>query len=252
MINRLNSKWVWRCIFWLITAVLAVNLGRLAYQGWVPRKVQAASGRPYTVLRTESGFDKRGTLRYTNNYVEALRADGSNMWSATTSLVQQRTINFANGDQVLTNELIRKMSTYPKNFAAVPVRRDPEASCLSESAIKTGWIADGTETIGGYRAARQVLKASNRTLIAWHALDVGCALLQQRLEHQDGITVQNLASLILGEPSPALFNVSPDFQEVPPSGLYEPLCKGGSCKSLPEPVKQRLDDNYYQVRSKAP
>ncbi len=86
-------------------------------------------------------------------------------------------------------------------------------------------------------------------MMAWHALDAGCALVQVRAEHDTGVTVQNLTSLVQGEPDQALFQVSGTFQEVPPSGLFVPICSGGdSCKSLPDEVKQRLDQNYYAAR----
>jgi hypothetical protein len=247
-----DSKLVWRVLFWSAVAVLSVNFGKLAYQGLTPHKVRAASGDPYTVLRTESGFDKAGTLRYTNQYIEAVRADGSNMWKATTSLVQQRRIYFANGEKVLTNELLGKKSTYPKQFASIPARR-PEASCLSPSDLKVGWVLDGTDSVGGYRTARVMFKGSKRIMTAWHALDAGCALLQLRLEHEDGLTVQNLSSLVFGEPDPTLFQVPANFQETPPSGLYPPICSGGgSCTSLPEAVMQRRDNNYHALRAATP
>lgn len=252
VLNRVDFKRFWRFVFWCIAVVLALNLGWLVYRGVRPPKAQAASGRSYTVLRTEKGFDKEGSLRYTNQYVEAQRADGSNMWSATTSLVQQRRITFANGDQILTNELLHKQSTYPKKYSAVPTRRDPEAYCSTSSDVQTGWVIDGTDSVGGYRAVRLALVTPKRTMKAWHALDAGCALLQQRLEHEDGVTEQNLTSLVLGEPDRTLFQVPTGIQEVPPSGLYEPVCYGGKCSSIPDSVKQRLDNKYYEIRAKTP
>ena len=86
----------------------------------------------------------------------------------------------------------------------------------------------------------------------WYALDVGCAMLQLRFEHEDGLTVQNLASLVDGEPDPALFQLPADFQEVTPSGLYEPICSpSGKCTSPSQSYLQRLDDDYRALRAKA-
>ena len=102
------SKRIWwpvsAILFWLLT----LNLGRLVYLRLDNVTVKAASGQPYTVIRTEAGYDKVGNLVYTNEYIEALRRDGSTMRKHTTSVVQQRTLVFANGDEIKSNEVIRK------------------------------------------------------------------------------------------------------------------------------------------------
>src|SRR5271165_4383520 len=110
--GRRNPK----LLVWLAIAILALNAGRLMYRGLRPTKVRAASPVAYTVLRTEHVFDPAGALRSTNHYVEAVRSDGSKMWRGTTNSVQNRNIYFANGDFVLTSELIGKKSTFPKKF----------------------------------------------------------------------------------------------------------------------------------------
>ena len=246
--GRIDLKRVGKYFFWFALTALALNLGVSAYKILKPFKVRAASGAPYTVLRTETGFDKAGIPRYTNHYLEAIRTDGSTMKRVTTSVVQQRTIYFASGDEVLANELLGRKSTYPKRYSGVPLAREPQASCQNASDMKTGWVAHGVDVVGGYRTVRYVLPGPKRTLTAWYAPDAGCALLQLRLQHEDGVTVQNLTSIILGEP-----DVPDTLQEVPPSSLYEPICSGAAsstCSSVPESVKQRLDKNYYAVRVK--
>jgi hypothetical protein len=251
MLQTLNLKWVWRTVFWVAAAILLFNFGKQMYHGFV-LKSQAASGRPYTVVRTENGYDGAGALRYTIQYLEAQRSDGSTMWKAITPIVQQRRIQIANGDKILMNESLRRKSTYPNFFAATSMdSRDPETSCLMRGQKNNpGWAVDGTDTIGGYRAVRIVSQAGKRKLITWYAPDVGCAMVQLRLEHETGLTVQNLTSLVIGEPDPALFQVPSSFGEGPPSKLHEPICSpGGSCKSAPEQTLQRLDSNYYVART---
>jgi hypothetical protein len=241
-------------VFWTAAAVLAVNLGRLVYNGWRPLTARAASGRPYTVVRTENGYDKGGSLKYTIQYVEALRTDGSTMWRATTPIVQQRRIHIAYGDKILTNEPLARKSTYPKFFAqGAPLPREPTDSCLIASEKKIGWIVDGSDSIGGNRTVRLVYAGPKYTIKAWHALDAACALLQQSFEDDSGRTVQTLASLVLGEPNAGLFQVPATFQEVPPSRLHDPICTaGGSCTSPPEEIKQRMDNKYLAVRANTP
>ena len=141
------------------------------------------------MFRTEKAFDRTGTLRYTNHYVEARRGDGSIMSSASTAVVQQRKIDYANGDEVRMNELAEKKSTYPKKYAVVPGQRDPQASCSRADDAVAGWVPSGEERIGGYRTIRMVHAGGQRTMTAWYALDAGCALLQFRFEHETGVTV---------------------------------------------------------------
>ena len=83
----------------------------------------------------------------------------------------------------------------------------------------------------------------------WLALDADCAVVQQRFEHETGVSVQSLKSLIIAEPDSALFQVPLNFEEVPPSGLYVPVCgPSGRCSSVPDAVKQKLDRFYYALR----
>jgi hypothetical protein len=237
-----------RLVFWGIGVILAANLGRLVYQG---AKVRAATERPYTVVRTERGFDKDGTLRYTNQYTEALRTDGAKMWQATTSVVQQRRINFANGDEVLTNEILGRRSTYPRKHFGVPGRRDPATSCYGELDAKAGWVIDGIDSISGHRAIRLAFTRAGRNWRTWYALDSACAVLQMHYE-EDGVrTLQELTSFTVGQPDPNLFDVPAAFQEVPPSALFERTCRDGNCTApLPDTQKQRLDKTYFDLRAR--
>jgi hypothetical protein len=248
--NRINSKLVLRALFWGVAAILAMNLGRLAYQGWKPLRARAAAAHSYTVIRTESGFDQAGTLKYMIQYIEAVRSDGSYVWKSTTPTVTQRKIYIANGDKILTNENIGKKTTYPHFFTGIPTPRDPASSCLPPQG--NGWVVDCTENVGGFRAVRLVSAGSKRTMTAWYALDVGCALLKTRFQHETGLTVSNLTSLRPGEPDAGLFQVDANFQETPPSGLYAPVClEDGRCTAPPpDNVRQNMDKNYAALRAK--
>ena len=232
-------------------AILVLSAARLVYLGFLPTRARAASTVAYTVLRTESGFDSAGTLKYTNHYVEAVQSDGSRMWRGSTKDVQKRRIDFANGDHVVINELMGRKSTYPRKSAGPPVPRDPKASCAIAQELHSGWVVGGDDTVGAYRAVRMVNVNGPRTSTIWYGLDVGCAVLQLRLQHETGVTQQNLAAVILGEPDAALFQLSASIKEVPPSELFD--CSGveGPCTALSDQTKQRMDGTYYQVRAKA-
>jgi len=237
--------------------ILALNLGRLVYARIAPSHAGSALHVPYvpyTVLRTESGFDNTGTLKYTNHYIEAERSDGSTMWRFASDLVQQRKLDFANGDHVRTNEVAGRKSTYPKRFSGRPVQRTPQASCITDADRKSGWTLGGEDTVDGHRAIRIVYRSGRRAMTTWRALDAACAVLQLHFEHETGRTEQNLSALILAEPDAALFQVPASFQEVPPSELQDACSDAGiPCAStIPDSVRKRLDKTYSDLRSRTP
>ena len=164
-----------------------------------------------------------------------------------TSIENRRTIILASGDEIRVNELIGKKSTYPKTPSAIP-SRNPSSSCLAPNEQSS--IVDGQDNIEEHATVRHVRIDGGRKMTAWFAPDVQCALLQLRFEHEDGVTMQGLTSLTLGEPSSSLFDVASAYQEVPPSSLFVTVCKDGqTCSSLPTAVTQRLDKNYYALHA---
>lgn len=255
MLTQDNIKWRRLGVFFfaVVGLLLALNLGRLVYASISPSHTQQALPVPHTVLRTERGFDITGTLKYTNHYVEAVRSDGSTMWRFASDLVQQRKIDFANGDHVRTNELAGRKSTYPKRFSGHPVQRTPQGSCLTEADRKSGWTLTGEDVVGGHRAIRIVYRSGRRSMTTWRALDAGCAVLQLHFEHETGRTEQNLSALIVAEPDAAFFQVPDSFQEVPPSELQDGCLdpKGTCASTIPESVRKRLDKTYSDLRSRS-
>jgi len=228
-ITEITWKRFLRTAFWVATALLAINLGRMAYTGLRPVRAAPAA---YTVMRTDYAYDKMGILKHTTSYVDAVRSDGSHAWSGSDEAVQQRDLYFANGDHVQINDRIGKKSTFSQQ--GLPAQRDPQSSCTTPAESKAGWTPVGIDTIGVYRAVR-VTKVGRRTMTVWYALDLGCATLQARLEHETGVTEQKLSAVVLGEPNAALFEAS-RLEEVAPSHLYP--------SSLPELTQQRLDKTY--------
>jgi hypothetical protein len=111
---------------------------------------------PHTVLRTENGFDSAGTLQYTNQYIEAVRSDGSMMWKGITGKAQSRRINFANGDLVRTNELLGRKSTYPKKNPGPVPQRSPRTGCVNSADTSGGWVPGTQEIVAGHPAASTV------------------------------------------------------------------------------------------------
>jgi hypothetical protein len=246
--TSLDRKRVLNIFLWAVVAALAV---RLAYKSIGPGAVRAGSSA-YTVVRAEKAFDKSGNLVYTNEYLDALRSDGAVAYRFTSQVARTRRIAFPNGSGIVINELIAKKSTYPRKFTGIRIARDPNTSCSSEADAKVGIALEGTDTIGGYRTFRFGQVGSQGTWKGWYAPDLGCALLQMRLEHDTGVTEQQLSSVTLGEPDPALFQVQDNIQETVPSGLYPPLCRNGNCEGIADAVKARMDKSYMDKRSTQP
>jgi hypothetical protein len=174
------------------------------------------------------------------------------VWRLSSLVERQRRIAFPNGDGVVINELTGKKSTYPKNFPGLRVQRDPNTSCSSGVDAKVGIAFEGTDYVGGYRALRFGQVSGHGVWKGWYAPDIGCALVQMRLEHDTGVTLQELASLTLGDPDSSLFQVPASLVETPPSGLYTPKCFNGKCDTIADSIKARLDKKYYEVRSQTP
>ncbi|MGC2656730.1 MAG: hypothetical protein WA324_02055 [Bryobacteraceae bacterium] len=228
---------------------LLVSVAGLVCAWLRPTPARAASNLAYTVMRTEAGFDNAGMQRYTNYYVEAQRADGSKVFRATTKDVQNRELYFANGDHVRVNELMGAKSTYPGEGVPELAAKSPETSCVSKNELAQGWIVKEGETIGGYRTARSTRVTHDGTFMIWYGLDLGCAVLQLRYQHGNGVTEQTLTKVIPGEPDYALFQLSAALNEVPPSALLK--CSVANCTPLPDDYKTRIDQRYYDARAKA-
>lgn len=251
LLTHLNWRRSSRFLFGVVAVVLCINLGRLIYVR--SARAQIGASVPYTVLRKETGFDKAGTPKYTIHYAEAVRSDGARMRRITEAKSEQRKLFFANGDEVRTNDFLFRKSTYPKVRAGALSERSPQNSCVSDEDRSTGWVLARQDSIQGHPAARLFHAAGGRTWTTWFALNEGCALLRMRLEHETGVTEQELAALIVGEPDAALFEVPASFLEVPPSRLQENCSASGGCRPvMPESVSQRLDQHYYEVRAKTP
>jgi len=230
----------------LLGVAVVISAGYLARVAFGTFRADQSSVISYTVQRTERGFDKAGTLKYTVPYVDAVRSDGSVMRRTG----HQREIDFANGDRVRTNERLARVSTYLNmNAGRAPVQRASQASCFTQDDRRAGWSLGAEETVAGHRTVRMTYTGGGRNLTIWRALDAGCAQVRLRFEHETGVTEQNLDSLVLGEPDAELFEVPPSYGEVPPSQLVP--CEGDTCKALRDTVRTGIDRAYYALRSNA-
>jgi hypothetical protein len=245
---------VYRCsrpVLWGVVAILSAGVAGVIVKGLGPRAALAAGSHTFTVDRREDVYGKNGILYCENHYIEGTRCDGSQVFQLkarpvpgpadATLKVRERRIYSANGDLVRINEATGQMSTFPRGHLSIPVHRGVEASCLAPEAAHIGFRLEGEESVGPYRAAKVVWGNGGQHWTAWYGLDFGCAMLQQRMDHDDGLTTQTLESITSAEPDPALFEVA-GLVEVPPSKLF------------PEPNeahKQHMDGVYYEAWRKA-
>jgi hypothetical protein len=232
-------------VFWLcFVALLANGLRVMLTTAKIHASGHASRGtiHPYTSILKETVYDPRGHAMPGGTYTWSVRADGSRavrLEDRPGSTTVQRKIDFATGDRVSLVEASRLKSTMVRvNTDPAEWIRDPESKCLDSingQKMTPGEELSGNENIDGYRTA----KVMNNTMTFWYSVDYGCALVKSEATWQDGSrTVQELATLLPGEPSPALFTVPADYSEVPPS------------KMLPGPITpdaaQRMDKKYYE------
>lgn len=210
--NSVNCKQIGRVAFAVVQGILALTLGGKIHAQLVRPDFSVV---PYTVRLTENVYDKAGVLKSTNHYVEAVRSDGARVKRATAERLQQRNLYLPSGTFIVVNEVKGKKSTFLNKPDAAPLKRDPLASCQNLLDQRGGLVSRGKEVVDGHPSAKFVRGG----LTLWYALDAGCAEIKTRLEHGTGVTEKKLETLILGEPDPALFQVS-DWKEAPPSEVF--------------------------------
>ncbi|HKD08751.1 MAG TPA: hypothetical protein VKB79_22805 [Bryobacteraceae bacterium] len=233
-----------KVLFWSFAALLIIGVAGIVYKVFRPTSVCAASSTAYTIVRAERVFDPNGALRVTNYYLEARRSDGSRVWGHTTPEVQDRRIYFANGDSVRINDLAARKSTYLQKQVGGMLVRDPAVDCMTPQDVSQG-ILPAHERAYGHPAVRFAQTWGRERLTMWYSLDFGCSILQQRFEHENGVSEQGLTSLTQGEPEASLFEVSSASQEVPPSRLFDCPTQTGSC--IGDAMAAQMDKDYYDT-----
>jgi hypothetical protein len=111
-----------------------------------------------------------------------------------------------------------------------------------------GLLPAAHERVYNLPAVRFAQTWGKERLTMWYSLDFGCAILQQRFEHENGVSEQGLTSLTQSEPEASLFEVSSAFQEVPPSRLFDCPTQTGSC--MGDAVAAQIDKDYYDTRTR--
>jgi hypothetical protein len=161
---------------------------------------------------------------------------------------RERTIRFASGIKVAINELTGTKSTETYKFNPARWQRDPNSKCFNafDGTAKVSSppaVISGEETIAGYRTVKIIRE--NATW--WFALDVGCAMVKERMDWGgQGSSEKNLVTITHGEPEAALFDVSANIREAPPSERM--LRPGLTLKPRDIELLRSYDDAYYKNR----
>lgn len=211
-------------LVWLVALALVLNIVRLQLHH---RDEEARRMRivhiPYTVRLHETVTTRTGATRDGSDFITASRSDGAfarrieTVNSGEQSV--RRFIRFADGTSLFVDDFLeRKIVSKHEVWKSI---RDPTTLCMksySGDPIVTSVVYDGSEVVSGHQTAR--LKMGGVT--QWVALDLNCAVLQQRAWlAEGGFSEQRAVYIDMAEPSSALFDV-PDHYKMVETFRYIP------------------------------
>src|SRR5262245_10632389 len=177
-------------------AALVVNTVRLAMAA--PSTPRPATSEPvaYTATSVGSFVYPGGTSRQMVRYLLAVRADGSyvdyqeNLFRKTSHSMSKRLIVFASRLQIEVDE-IRELKSSMMLRGFKDRRRDPSSRCLNGRDGTQYWpgeIVIGEEDVKGART----VKVASQNILFWFNIDVGCALMKQRIDAGNGVINEQL------------------------------------------------------------
>jgi hypothetical protein len=239
---------------WLTVAVLGVTAARMGIERAGAQVVgPAASGAtivPYTVVLREIATSASGKSREAPSQTWAVRSDGAMALKIDEAEGSGRKVHLPDGTRIDVSDFHRSKSTMRKPYEESFLRTADNACAFPSETNVTDIAQEGTptfETVRGYRAAKYTRSSGEY----WYALDGGCALIKRRMYFQQGgYSDLLLVSLIVGEPSPAIFDVPASYKEVPLSEYIKipDNCDPACADSLRRHI-ERLDAQYAQYRA---
>ncbi|HWQ33134.1 MAG TPA: hypothetical protein VNQ79_09780 [Blastocatellia bacterium] len=247
----------------LAIAGLSIIGGRVIHSRLLAKQARVSGPIPYTVILRETSYGADGTATVTSETTEAIRSDGSRLFSRTPlhnpAEGVVRDLTLASGVEVIVNDLANLKSTvapgFLKNRRLADMHRDPGSNCINSFDGKpylagpVKEVVEGEEIVAGYRTVR----ISSGAVTSWLALDYGCACVKDRIDFgkDKGYSEHNLVALYPGEPNAALFAVPEHVREVPPSERIMANWKGDcgpDCSERRNQQLRRMDDDYYRNR----
>ena len=249
MMDRIGGLTLRRPItvaFWTAVVLLSAN----ALRGVIASSdvsLPSATSSPYTAVLIETVTAPGRQSRVASITTIAMRSDRSTLSKLGPINKGSRTLHFASGLRVTTNDQTRKMTS---SSGQVRRHQDRDASrnCVRTGSGTQGETFAGLESVAGLRAAKLTETTTDRLLTRWLALDYECAAVGLLFDFGDNeISRTDLVSFTPGEPHASLFDIPSDYQEGPPSILAPP----GFVKS--DFLKKRdeaLDRAYFAKRQR--
>lgn len=217
-------------------------IANLAGRGWGAADRVQASTQPaiaHTVSLVESSTDSTGASGRAR-IIKAVRGDGASstvyqdLDAAGNVKQEMREIVFADRlatrlDDAIAAKTTRRIPLMKFNDVFLGLQRDATRSCLAtrngrELAQYLGEKFVGNEEIGGVITMHVQSKNSGPQIDQWFAPSHGCALLRQRVRFGNGPiageSVQELESIISGEPEARFFTIREGLAEVQPSVFH--------------------------------
>lgn len=259
-------------------------IGQMAYRRYLDtqalEKVQAAGNPTFTLMLTEVIKDRMtGPERISQQITIARRSDGSRSERRVFLPSQpgehhKRLIILPNRQHIQVWDSVSMKTTgapWPSENIVKFNLSQPLASgdCMINGRGQqtfTGYKVAGRELIGGLLTVKMV-KTDPLPVEAWHALELGCEEVQRKIgfkgccgnnpKPDDPITNTSelrFVSLVLGEPSSELFDVT-SLKEVPPSEGALAIAKGAG---FPQVAIEKMareyqesDKSYWRARDSA-
>jgi hypothetical protein len=250
--------------FWVLTAVLAFNLGRnLVGRHKVSAQAGTASSKviPFTAVLKDVTYDETSHPVFTSMQTWAARSDGSAAIQLEQNLPGNRPsgsrhVEFRSGERLSLNLFGgEKSTTYYAPESSTIWIRTPLSNCLDNlkgEPITANQVFGGNETVDGY----QTVKITLANVTWWFAPAYGCAPIRIVAEFASNRRVeQRLVSLQQGEPSATLFSAPDSYQEVSAATLLRNASGSEDCQKdnakcgVPSGTLQRMDDEYYAHRN---
>lgn len=226
-----------------------------------PAETGVAADGPFTATIREQAYNRSGGVVLSQVVVIAVRSDGSrvrlrtlNKPDAGGSASQRWIVDLTRAEEVWVDDLTESTTTVPLRGSEIEFR-------FGRSAC-AGGIAPGTEMILGYQVVRRVhdiIRSPHRVLRQerWLAPGLGCLPLKEVLligKTDADVYVSKInevVSVVPGEPAPALFHKPEGYTERSPSARRSEFNRRYprvSCPACALDNDRRSDEAYNRQR----
>lgn len=209
--------------------------------------------KAFTAFQVEKRFDGKGVERYREERIHAVRADGSWAWMAQRPGPDGRLYDMGEIHDLQKRELIeidgatQSVQTYKLDDTDVASDKAVDHSCRSNAE---------RSIVAGHEVSKVLTPrdGSSSDAVELRAPDLNCFSLHQEntkwgfSAKVEAKTTRETAFVILGEPSPTLFSVPPNYVERSPAQAAAEYERLFGEHSLSNNVLQRAEQGYEKNR----